>query len=219
MRSFRTDDSAYDDSAYVGVEHRIFGRSPRRLECSCGIRAFPRHFAPCTRGHRAERVTDAARGRPGICRVGLFRSATGNGTPSKVDHVPVTARGSQRIGVWPWQMRKARRNPPPFPNPIQIPVTDREFVWNAIVETITDYFGLPEERVRQVGNVLTQGRIDAHPLTGATIAEPWRQDSTHGFEKWHSTFQSVRRQAEVRVHSDQRRVSGAGDCPQRTRRP
>lgn len=98
------------------------------------------------------------------------------------------------------QMRKARRNPPPFPNPLQIPVTDREFVWNVIVETVADYFEIArEERVRQVGNVLTQGRIDTHPLIGATIAEPWRRDSTHGFERWHSTFQSIRRRAEVRV--------------------
>ncbi len=89
---------------------------------------------------------------------------------------------------------------PPLPNPLEIPVSDREFVWNQIVDTVDDYFDIVrEERVRLVGNVLTEGRIDTRPRTGASVAEFWRKDAVHGFELWHGTFQSIRRQAYVRV--------------------
>jgi hypothetical protein len=87
-----------------------------------------------------------------------------------------------------------------LPNPLEIPVSDREFVWNQIVDTVDDYFDIArEERVRLVGNVLTEGRIETHPRTGASVAEIWRKDAVHGFETWHGTFQSIRRQALVRI--------------------
>jgi hypothetical protein len=47
--------------------------------------------------------------------------------------------------------------------------------------------------------VLTEGRIDTFPITGSTIFEPWRRDSTPGYEKWHATLQSIRRRALVRL--------------------
>ena len=85
-------------------------------------------------------------------------------------------------------------------NPFIAPVTDGEFVWNQVVDTLDDYFKIArEERVRAVGGVLTAGRIDTYPTTGATLLEPWRRDSTPGFERLHSTLQSVRRRAVVHV--------------------
>ncbi len=87
-----------------------------------------------------------------------------------------------------------------LPNPLEIPVSDREFVWNQIVDTVDDYFEIArEERVRLVGNVLTEGRIETRPRSGASVAEVWRKDAVHGFETWHGTFQSIRRQALIRV--------------------
>jgi hypothetical protein len=65
---------------------------------------------------------------------------------------------------------------------------------------VDDYFRIErEERVRLIGGVLTEGRIDTFPITGSTIFEPWRRDSTPGYEKFHATFQSIRRRALVRV--------------------
>lgn len=88
----------------------------------------------------------------------------------------------------------------PLPNPIEIPVTEHEFVWNSLVDTVDDYFPIErEERVRVIGNVMTSGSIVTKPVTGATKFEFFRRDSTPGFERWHGTLQSIRRSAEVRV--------------------
>jgi hypothetical protein len=83
--------------------------------------------------------------------------------------------------------------------------TDREPAvysahWNNTVDAIDDYFRIErEDRVRLVAGVLTEGRIDTFPSTGSTIFEPWRTDSTPGYEKLHATLQSIRRKATVRV--------------------
>lgn len=85
-------------------------------------------------------------------------------------------------------------------NPLYVPVDDHEFVWNQVVDCIDNYFQIQrEERVRFVGGVITEGRIETVPLAGATIFEPWRKDSTRGYEKLHATLQSIRRHASVRV--------------------
>ena len=89
---------------------------------------------------------------------------------------------------------------PTLENPFVVPVTEGEFLWNQVVDTLDDYFKIErEERVRAIGGVLTAGRIDTYPTTGATLLEPWRHDSTPGFERLHSTLQSVRRRAVVHV--------------------
>jgi hypothetical protein len=85
-------------------------------------------------------------------------------------------------------------------NPIFVPAVDREFLWLQIVDTTDDYFRIVrEDRVRVVGGVLTEGRIATAPTVGATYLEPWRRDSTPGFERLESSLQSIRRRAEVRV--------------------
>lgn len=85
-------------------------------------------------------------------------------------------------------------------NPLFVPAMDREFIWNQTVDAVDDYFRIErEERVRLIGGVLTEGRIDTHPLTASTLLEPWRTDSTPGYEKLHATLQSIRRRGTVRV--------------------
>jgi hypothetical protein len=85
-------------------------------------------------------------------------------------------------------------------NPLFVPAMDSEFLWNQAVDALDDYFRIErEERVRLIGGVLTEGRIDTFPITGSTIFEPWRRDSTPGYEKLHATLQSIRRRATVRV--------------------
>jgi hypothetical protein len=89
-------------------------------------------------------------------------------------------------------------------NPLLVPAVDRDFLWDQLVDTIDDHFQIErEDRVRPVGNVLTEGRIDTYPAVASTLLEPWRRDSTPGFEKLHSTLQTIRRQASVNVTPDQ----------------
>jgi hypothetical protein len=90
--------------------------------------------------------------------------------------------------------------PAPLENPLLVPAMDREFLWNQSVDAVDDYFRIErEDRVRLIGGVLTEGRIDTFPATGSTLLEPWRGDSTAGYEKWHATLQSIRRRGIVRV--------------------
>src|SRR5687768_12168579 len=85
-------------------------------------------------------------------------------------------------------------------NPLFLPAMDREFLWNHTVDAVDDYFRIErEERVRLIAGVLTEGRIDTFPTSGSTLVEPWRRDSTAGYEKLHATLQSIRRRATVRV--------------------
>lgn len=85
-------------------------------------------------------------------------------------------------------------------NPLFVPITDHDFVWDQVVDEIDNYFKISlEERVRVVGNVLTEGRIETYPAAGATLLEPWRKDAATHYEKLLSTLQSVRRHAVVRV--------------------
>ena len=86
------------------------------------------------------------------------------------------------------------------PNPLVVPVPEPEFFWNQLVDTIDDYFDIrTERRVHAVGGVITEGRVETHYQPGATLLEPWRRDSTPGYEKLHATTQSLRRRASVRV--------------------
>src|SRR5207237_10578805 len=90
--------------------------------------------------------------------------------------------------------------PPPLENPLFVPPVDRECLWNQTVDALDDYFHIErEDRVRVVAGVLTEGRIDTFPTIGSTLFEPWRIDSTPGYEKLHATFQSIRRRATIRV--------------------
>ena len=46
-------------------------------------------------------------------------------------------------------------------NPMYVPLSDREFLWNQLVDTMDNYFRIErEERVRLVGGVLTEGQIE-----------------------------------------------------------
>lgn len=99
-----------------------------------------------------------------------------------------------------FRRRDGADGPQTIENPLFVPAMDREFLWNQTVDVVDDYFRIErEERVRLIAGVLTEGRIDTFPLSGSTILEPWRRDSTRGYEKWHATLQAIRRRATVRV--------------------
>ena len=85
-------------------------------------------------------------------------------------------------------------------NPVQIPMLDRFLVMDEISDEMDDYFRIArEEQIRISDNVMSEGWIETWPRIGSTILEPWHRDSTRGFEKLHSSFQTIRRQAKVRV--------------------
>jgi hypothetical protein len=88
----------------------------------------------------------------------------------------------------------------PIANPLAVPMMDRWLVMDEIADELDNYFRIyREERIRLVDSVLTEGWIETHPKIGSTLLEPWRSDSTRGFERVHATLQTVRRFAKVRV--------------------
>jgi hypothetical protein len=89
------------------------------------------------------------------------------------------------------------------PNPVFLPVKDHQQVWETLVDVIDDYFKIErEEPLRQIGAVLTEGRLDTFPEVGSTLFEPWRGDSASPEEQLESTLQSIRRYAQVKVAPD-----------------
>ena len=88
-------------------------------------------------------------------------------------------------------------------NPLLVPSSDYQVVWEEIVDVLDDYFRIErEEPVRHVGDYLTEGQIDTYPTTSATYLEPWINDS-RGYQRLEATLQSMRRSAQVRVIPEQ----------------
>jgi hypothetical protein len=84
-----------------------------------------------------------------------------------------------------------------------MPVGDENVAWDQIADVVDDYFKISrEQRVRRTGDAWTEGRIETAPLDGATVLEPHRKDSVGSFNRWESTFQSIRRRATIRVIPD-----------------
>ena len=96
--------------------------------------------------------------------------------------------------------------PEPLPgiaNPILVPVTDDQMAWDQIVDVVSDYFRVTrEQQARRSGEAWSEGRIETQTQSGATVLEPQRGDSVGWFNRWESTFQSIRRTAVVRVIPD-----------------
>ena len=92
----------------------------------------------------------------------------------------------------------------PYPtvaaNPVLIPSTNHQVVWEQMVDVVDDYFKIErEDRVRVVGDVVTEGRLETHPRVGSTWLEPWHADSASREEKLESTLQTIRRRAILTV--------------------
>ncbi len=85
-------------------------------------------------------------------------------------------------------------------NPTLVPYYPPFETWETIVDVVDDYFAIArEDPVRQIGDVLVEGRLDTRPEVGATLLEPWRHDSADLRERVESTLQTIRRRATVRV--------------------
>ena len=87
-----------------------------------------------------------------------------------------------------------------MPNPLQLPPVNDQFVWSQVVDAVDDYFPIASEQpVQNSRGMYLDGRIETAYRIGASVLEPWRKDSTAGFERIQSTFQSIRRKATVMV--------------------
>ncbi len=87
-----------------------------------------------------------------------------------------------------------------LPNPIYVRSNNADATWESLASELTKYFPIQnEQRVEQVAGVLTEGRFETPWQVGATVLEPWRNDSVGPFNRWQSVFQTVRRKAIVRV--------------------
>jgi hypothetical protein len=77
---------------------------------------------------------------------------------------------------------------------------DPEFLWLQVVDSVDDYFRVQNEQwVRRDQQQWLEGRLTTYPEVSGTSLEPWRRESTRGFERLQSTFQTIRRTATVRV--------------------
>jgi hypothetical protein len=84
-------------------------------------------------------------------------------------------------------------------NPIVVPIADEELAWDQIVEVVSEYFRVTREQRARRAELPIEGRIETAHQDGATWLEPHRRDSVGRFNRWESTFQTIRRRAVVRV--------------------
>lgn len=88
----------------------------------------------------------------------------------------------------------------PVSNPAHVGQVDPTFLWQQVVDAVDDYFRIASEQtVRREPNNWLEGRIRSYPEVSGTTFEPWRRDTTRGFERLQSTFETIRRTATVRV--------------------
>ena len=77
-------------------------------------------------------------------------------------------------------------------NPLVVPSTDFDTVWNKTVAVVDKYFDIASEN-RLSRTIVTQPRI------GATLLEPWSGDSVSFTDRFESTLQTMRRFAIIKI--------------------
>lgn len=86
------------------------------------------------------------------------------------------------------------------PNPLELPPANDVFVWSQVIDAVDDYFRIVREQpVQNSDGIILDGTVETSYQIGASLLEPWRKDSTAGFERLQSTLQSIRRRATVTV--------------------
>lgn len=94
-------------------------------------------------------------------------------------------------------------------NPLYVETSDSNYLWEAVVDVIDDYFPVPREYPIQTYRsrnddgtesvVRTEGRIDTDPVIAAGVLQPWNRNSVTLDARLEATLQSIRRSANVRV--------------------
>ena len=97
------------------------------------------------------------------------------------------------------------------PNPLELPPVADDFLWLQVVDTLDDYFRIARQQpVVNRQDFVLEGKIETSYKVAGSIFEPWRKDSTTGFERLQGTLQSLRRRAMVTVRPIGDRYGGAG---------
>lgn len=81
-------------------------------------------------------------------------------------------------------------------NPVFVRANNPDFVWDRTVDVVHDYFEIAREN-RSVG--AQPGVIETDYKVGASLLEPWHQDSQGLESRLESSLQSIRRRAIVNV--------------------
>jgi hypothetical protein len=77
-------------------------------------------------------------------------------------------------------------------NPLVVPSTDFEVLWNKTIAVVDKYFDIESEN-RLARTIKTQ------PQMGATIIEPWALDSVTLEDRFESSLQTIRRVAIIHI--------------------
>jgi hypothetical protein len=77
-------------------------------------------------------------------------------------------------------------------NPLKVPGSDFDAVWNKTVAVVDNYFDIASEN-RLSRTIVTQ------PKVGATLLEPWSGDSVTLTDRLESSLQTIRRFAIIKV--------------------
>ena len=104
-------------------------------------------------------------------------------------------QGGCTTGPAAWQVPGVSRifAPRPItPNPLVVPSSDFETVWNKTVAVVDKYFDIAKEN-RLARTITTQ------PQMGATLLEPWALDSSTAEDRLESSLQTIRRFAIIRI--------------------
>ena len=84
----------------------------------------------------------------------------------------------------------------PVTNPLLVTTDSEELVWERAVDVLHE-FHFEIEKENRLGRI-----IETKPLVGAGVLEPWHRDSATPADRWESTFQSIRRRAQVTMRRD-----------------
>ncbi|SMP72607.1 hypothetical protein SAMN06265222_115113 [Neorhodopirellula lusitana] len=97
------------------------------------------------------------------------------------------------------------------PNPLDLPPVADDFLWLQVVDTVDDYFRIARQQpVVNRQDYILEGKIETSYKVAGSIFEPWRKDSTTGFERLQGTLQSMRRRAIVTVRPAGSHTGGSG---------
>jgi hypothetical protein len=77
-------------------------------------------------------------------------------------------------------------------NPLAVPSTDFEELWNKTVAVVDKYFDIQSE------NRLSR-TIETQPLMGATLLEPWAADSVTIADRFEASLQTIQRRAIIHI--------------------
>ena len=95
------------------------------------------------------------------------------------------------------------------PNPLPVPSTDFDVIWNKSVEVVDKYFDIASEN-RLSREIITQ------PKPGATLIEPWNRDSSHSPTAWNRRFRPSAASPSSRLNRAHRRLPREGRGEQGT---